>query len=150
MPSYKYIYPFNARYQDQLDIMLKQEADQKDPFAPDIIDQEILFKTNYWYVSRNRFPYEGAEQHFLVIALDEVLDFQDISKEMWQDLQDIWLKLAKEYDIKGGGLCMRFGDPARSGATLTRIHVHIIMPQENTKAKFGLGGRTTLKDNLHL
>ena len=35
--------------------------------------------------------------------------------------------------MTGGAFCMRFGDPARSGASLTRLHAHIIMPAEGEK-----------------
>ena len=52
------------RGQEQLDIMLRMEASDRDPMAPEYIEQEILFMTKYWHVSRNRFPYEGAEQQF--------------------------------------------------------------------------------------
>lgn len=150
MKKYKYIYPPNSRHQEQLDIMLRMEAEDKDPMAPEYIEQTILFMTDYWHVSENRFPYEGAERQFLIVAKGPVYEIEEISPEMWLDLQKIWQKLVKEYDIAGGGICMRFGDPAKSGASLTRLHAHIIMPEDGEKVRFPIGGRAELKEGLHL
>ncbi len=148
--QYKYIYPPNARGQEQLNIMLNMEAANKDPMAPEYIDQKILFQTKYWHVSNNRFPYEGAEQQFLVVAVGSIYKLEDISPEMWLDLQAIWQKLIHEYSLKGGALVFRFGDFDRSGASLTRVHCHIIQPQEGAKVRPAIGGRKALKEGLHL
>lgn len=153
MNKYKYIYPPNARDQEQLDIMLKMEAAGKDPMALENVDQDaqkILFQTEYWHVSENRYPRAGSKISFLVVAVGPVYEIGEISPEMWLDLQKIWQKLVKEYDIAGGGICMRFGDPAKSGASLTRLHAHIIMPEDGEKVRFPIGGRAELKEGLHL
>ncbi len=150
MSKYKYIYPPNARSQEQLDIMLRMEAENKDPMDPEYIEQEILFQTDYWYISKNRFPYDGAELQFLVVSMASAYDITEISLEAWADLQQVWERLIQEYSLDGGALCMRFGNPARSGASLTRVHCHIIQPKLGEKVRPGIGGRTTLKDNLHL
>lgn len=151
--NYKYIYPPNARDQEQLDIMLRMEAMDKDPMAEENVDQTAqptLFRTEYWYVSNNRYPRPGSELSFLIMARGPVYQVEEISPEMWLDLQQIWQRLAKEYHVTGGGICMRFGDPAKSGASLTRLHAHVIMPQDGEKVRFPIGGRRELKEGLHL
>lgn len=146
----KYIYPPNAKHQDQLDIMVEMERAGKDPLAIDVIDQEILFHTDYWHVSRNRFPYEGAESHFLIAAMQPVYDIADMTPEMWDDLRKIWLKLRDEYGAVGGAFSFRFGDPSRSGASLTRLHAHVITPAPGEKVRFSISGKTALKEGLTL
>lgn len=148
--EFKYVYLPNARKQEQLDIMVNQEINGIDPLSPDIIDQEILFKTKHWYVSRNRFPYEGVEHQFLVASLEPVYKIEDMGEEMWNELSNIWLKLTKDFNIPGGALCFRFGDPALSGASLTRLHAHLIVPRENSKTKFSIGGRRVLRKELKI
>lgn len=148
--KYKYFYPPNARTQEQLDIMVRMETEGKDSMAPENIEQEILFQTDYWHVSRNRFPYEGAEQQFLIVAVPPVYDIEKMSPEMWADLQKIWYRLMQEYNMIGGAFCMRFGDPSRSGASLTRLHAHLIMPKEGEKVRPPIGGKKELKEGLHL
>lgn len=153
MNKYKYFYPPNARNQEQLDIMLKMEAQDKDSMALENVDQEkqpCLFQTQYWYVSNNRFPYDGAEKHFLIVANLPVYRLEDVSSEMWEDLRRIWMKLISEYALTGGALCFRFGDPAKSGASLTRVHCHIIEPKDGEKVRPSIGGKKELKEGLHL
>ncbi len=149
--NYKFVYLPNARNQEQLDIMQYQELNGLDALAPDVIDQEILFRCKYWYVTKNRFPYEGAEHHFLIVADPPIYgDYSNASKEMMEELKDICQKLKDDYGLSGGALCGRFGDPARSGASLTRIHFHVIGPEKGKKVKFSIGGKSKLKEGLIL
>lgn len=148
--KFKYIYPPNAREQKQLDIMIEKEINGIDPLDPNIIEQDILFKTNCWYVSKNRFPYESVEHQFLITSLYPVYKVEDMSKEMWSELSEIWLRLKKEYNILGGAMCFRFGNPALSGASLKRLHAHLIVPRENLKAEFKIGGKKVLKKGLKI
>ena len=148
--GWKYIYPPNAREQEQLDIMISMERAGKDSMDERYIDQEILFKTEYWHVSRNRYPYEGAEQHFLIVSRPEVLDFAAVTPEMWADMQVVINKLRDEYGVTGGAFVMRFGDPALSGASLLRVHAHLIQPREGEKVRPPIGGKKTLREGLEI
>ena len=148
--KYKYIFPPNARKQEQLDIMINMEENDKDPLDPNIIEQPILFTTNNWYVTQNRFPHQGNGQQFLIVSLNPIYRIEDISIEMWNELKEIWLKLKEEYNLTGGSLCFRYGDPVLSGASLKRLHAHIITPNEEEKVKFPIGGHKTLKRELHI
>lgn len=146
--KYKYVYPPNAREQKQLDIMIEQEENGIDPFDPEVIEQDILFSTNNWYVTKNRFPYDGIEHQFLVIAYNPIYSVEEINSVMWSELNDIWKKLMVDYNLPGGALCFRFGDPSLSGASLKRLHAHFIVPKDNSKAKFTIGGKKVLKKGL--
>ena len=154
MKDYKYIYPPNAKRQEQLDIMVDLESWGLDPLDPDYIDQDILFKTDYWYVSENRFPYDEVERQFLIASLNPVYKIEDMSNEMWSDLKNIWVKLEKDYNIPGGALCFRFGDPALSNASLKRLHAHVIMPRHDDevrhKVSFSIGGHKELRKGLYI
>jgi hypothetical protein len=72
---------------------MKMEANGKDPLDPEVINQEILFKTDYWYVSKNEFPYEGIDQQFLIASLNPIYSMENMPKEMWIDLRNIWKRL---------------------------------------------------------
>ena len=148
--NYQYIYPPNARRQDQLDIMMRLEGEGKDPLDVKVIEQEVLFETESWYVSRNRFPYRGAKQHFLVVANRPAYALEEVTPEMWQDLPQVLARITRDYGLEGGGLFLRFGDPACSGASLKRLHWHVVQPQEGEKVQFGLGGKRELAEGLHL
>ena len=146
--EYKYIYPPNARHQEQLDIMMDREYRDIDPLSSDVLENEVVFTTEWWHISKNKFPYEGAEIHFLLTSLRPIYKIEDMPKEMWEDLKEVWIKLMAEYNISGGALCFRFGDCGLSGASLKRLHAHIIKPLEENKVKFPIGGHKMLKKNL--
>jgi D-beta-D-heptose 7-phosphate kinase/D-beta-D-heptose 1-phosphate adenosyltransferase len=148
--TYKFIDPKNVRFKSQLDIMLKKEADGQDPLDPEVIDQPILFETDFWYVSQNRFPYDEIEYQFLIASRYPIYKPEDMTKEMWIDLKNVWRKLVLDFNIPGGALCYRFGDTNYSGASLTRLHSHLIMPKQGYKTKFTIGGNDALKKELHL
>ncbi len=153
MDNYKYIYPPAAREQEQLDIMIKTEAAGIDPIALENIDQEkqrVLFVGDNWFVAENRYPREGSEQHLLIIANKPMYKVDDITPEAWAELLEVWKKTIAMQGLEGGGFCLRFGNPSRSGASLKRLHVNIIMPKDGEKVRFPVGGRKELKEGLHL
>lgn len=148
----QYTYPPNVREQEQLDIMLQREIDNQDPMDIDLMaeNQEIIAKKKYWYITENKFPYKGAERQFLLCSLEPIYNFDDISEEMWIELQELIKELKDEYNMDGGALCFRYGNPALSGASLKRPHAHLIKPLLNEKVKFTVGGNTEVKDNIEI
>lgn len=151
--KFKYIDPRNARSQDQLDVMLENEYAGKDPLALENVDpeQEIVMQKKYWYVTKNRYPYDDIEYQLIVFALDDIYNMDDVSPEMWAELQVIWNELRKKYNLPGGAMCFRFGDTFRSKASLKRVHCHIIVPKEKKNVKFSIGNtRYGLKDGLEV
>ncbi len=148
LPTYKYIYPPNAREQEQLDIMINMEKENKDPLDAQYINQEIIQRFNYWFITKNKFPYNGIEHQFLIVANYPIYKTEDITEPMWKELQAIWQALQSHYNLPGGALCFRFGDPSYSGASLKRLHAHVIVPKRDEKAKFTVGGRKRLKEGL--
>ncbi len=148
MNNFKYIYPPNAREQEQLDIMMNMENNDHDPLDMKYINQEILYTTNYWFITANKFPYEDVDKQILIVSKDPIYRKEDITNAMWLELKEILNQISDKYNIPGGALCYRFGDPALSGASLKRVHLHIIVPKEEKKVKFNIGGKRTLKKGL--
>ena len=146
--AYKYIYPPNSREQEQLDIMMRDEYSDKDPLDPKYIENDIAFETDFWLVSWNKFTYEGAKKQFLIVIKQPVYDLDDLAPEMWLDLQNVLAKLKKEFGVVGGAFCIRYGDPALSGASLKRLHAHAILPDDGCKVRFAIGGKKELKEHL--
>ncbi|MBI2013352.1 MAG: hypothetical protein HYS87_00765 [Candidatus Colwellbacteria bacterium] len=53
----------------------------------------------------------------------------DIQERDVLDMFGVAGALREKLNITGGGLCMRFGDPRLSGATIMHPHVHLIVPR---------------------
>lgn len=149
--KYKYIEPMCVRKSNQLEIMLEKETNGIDPLDPEYLDQPILFTTKHWYISENRFPYDEINHQFLIASRNPIYKVEDMSPEMWIELNQIWQMLNSDYEISGGALCFRFGEPVLSGASLKRLHCHLIVPKMFKKTRFPIGcnGQSKLVRKIH-
>ena len=106
-------------------------------------------RKKYWYVVKNRYPYPEVEQHIAIFANDPIYDIDEVTPKMWAELQTIWRELREQLQIPGGAFCFRWGDTLRSGASLKRVHAHVIAPTSGKKTRFSIGcSRFGIKDGL--
>lgn len=101
-----------------------------DPFSLEYMESHnknpILKKYKYWFVTESLTPYPGSIHHFVVISSTYVEFFEELHPEAVTELQLLIKEINKEYGIKGGGFWMRYGDTELTGATVMRLHAHII------------------------
>lgn len=93
----------------------------------------VLYKSKYWFVTENSWPYKGSQFHFLFIARPHIEATEDMSSLMWTDLQKLYRKLVKENSIKGATLMIRSGDTKTTGASVNHLHAHLIVGVPRTK-----------------
>ncbi len=94
--------------------------------------KEILFKTKYWIVTTNGWPYKATKKHFLVVYKPKhICHIEEMPQEAFEDKLNIIKKLTNEYKIQGGTLMMRFGTSDHTGASVEHLHFHIIQPDKN-------------------
>ena len=123
----------NARDDSQREILRKIIESGDDPFDPENLlkyhNKPILIKGKYWWATENQWPYKGSKKHFFLIYVKKYIDsIQEIPSEAFVELIQIVQRLSMEHSIIGGGLCMRFGDTKKTGATVKRLHVQLIEP----------------------
>lgn len=87
----------------------------------------LLYKSTYWLVTENSWPYEGSRFHILFIARPHIETTEDMSPAMWADLQKLYRKLVKEKKMKGATLMIRSGDTRTTGASVNHLHAHLIV-----------------------
>ncbi|MBS3902797.1 MAG: HIT domain-containing protein [Anaplasmataceae bacterium] len=108
------------------------------PFCPKHFKwhtKPILRRHKGWLITENFNPYPGAQNHLLIIGTKHQESFRDIRPADWKTISELVQWALRKFKIKGGGLVMRFGDSLYTGATVTHLHLHLIVP----KIK---GGRT--------
>jgi len=140
----------NARVEDQYRIM--EAAQQKGvcPFCPDQFSESdlrpIIKQGDYWHIRENRWPYKNTRAHFLIIHNIHVEKLSEISPEAAKELFSLTKWIEEEYEILGGGLCLRFGDISVNGGTVLHLHFHIITAEitdkedpEYQKVRFKVG-----------
>lgn len=123
--------PRNARaagYKEEIEEAIAEKAC---PLCPPMKwhPNPILHRHEGWFITANSHPYEDTTHHLLMISERHIELLEDLSS---QDLEAV-LHLAKwatrEFDIKGGGLTMRFGDTLYTGSTIKHLHAHLIVPK---------------------
>lgn len=93
----------------------------------------LLHKGKYWLVTENAWPYKGARFHFLFIARPHIEKTEDMPPAMWNELQQLYIKLAKHHQLKGATLMVRSGDTKITGASVNHLHAHLIVGSQRTK-----------------
>jgi len=121
----------NARDGEQVNELKKIEKEGFCPFCQrNYLEKEhphpIFLETKYWLATKNRWPYENARVHLLLIYKDHITSLEEMSAEAWQELHGLIVQLKKEKDIPGGAFLMRFGDSRYTGATVSHLHAQII------------------------
>jgi diadenosine tetraphosphate (Ap4A) HIT family hydrolase len=128
----------NFRLDEQRRVMENIAENQECPFCPENIDkyhkQKTLRKGAYWTVTKNQWPYKYTDIHLLAIANYHAEKLSDLKKGAFDELLEHMVWVEKEFNIITGGLCMRFGDMSKNGASVNHLHVHLIVPSVDKPA----------------
>jgi diadenosine tetraphosphate (Ap4A) HIT family hydrolase len=121
-----------ARTPEQKKLMEQIEADGVCPFCSEHFTKyhpkPILKETDYWFVTENMSPYEGASHHFLfVYKPSHVNTLSSVSPEAGQDLFTLLAWVTETYSIEGGSFFMRFGDMNWNGSSVEHLHAQLIV-----------------------
>lgn len=121
----------HARSQDQINALEKIRSNKECPFCDkDYLKKEhkkpILWEGEFWLVTENRWPYEGAKEHLLLIHKNHIAHANEISDQAWRELHQATIRIAEGRAIHGGTLIMRFGDNRYNGATVTHLHAQLV------------------------
>jgi diadenosine tetraphosphate (Ap4A) HIT family hydrolase len=95
--------------------------------------EPLLYKSKYWLVTKNSWPYAGSRFHFLFITRAHIEKTEDMPPLVWADLQKLYRKLVQEHGIKGATLMIRSGDTKNTGASVNHLHAHVIVGSPRTK-----------------
>jgi len=114
------------------------EEKGKCPFCPKNFKyhkEPILKKENNWILTKNSWPYENAEHHFIIIGEKHKEDFSELTEIDLNSVKKLANWAIKKFKIKGGALTIRFGDTDHTGATVCHLHFHLISPKINKNGK---------------
>lgn len=93
----------------------------------------ITLSTAHWIVTENQWPYENAGKQVLIIAARHVESILQLTNDEWVDWATVVTQASYLYDIDAGAVCMRFGDPQVSGASVRHLHAQLIVPSADAK-----------------
>ena len=93
----------------------------------------ILKRKGGWFITRTTQPYKNTKWHFLLIAKKHVEDIELLKENDLSEVLSLIKWAKKEFNIKGGGVTLRFGETLFTGATIFHLHFHFIAPLLNKK-----------------
>lgn len=120
----------NARSNHQIRNMHALAAAGKCLFCPDgltFAKQQPVFKTKFWYVKPNDYPYDGAQVHIMTVPHRHVLSPTELTTEEIVELYHVVIpRIQTEHNMPGCSGFFRFGDTKFTGATIHHFHMHFV------------------------
>jgi len=91
---------------------------------------QVLVENDSWraWSVPLKFRKKHLKAHFVLATKRHVLHYSELSREEWMDQFDVLQELHKQFDISGGGLVTRFGDPALNACSVQHLHTNIVIP----------------------
>lgn len=127
------VVPGNARTPEQYQKMVETAARGECVLC--VGEHNIIREGKYWRFKETDPPYKHHMHHFLIMTREHITDINMLTPEMSQELFEIIQWAIKEYNLPGGGIVMRFGDPDYNAGTVRHLHVHIQVPDLTGLAK---------------
>ena len=136
----------HARTDDQLELMKKIKADGVCPFCWENFEKyhskPILKKGNWWLITENAFPYSGTDVHLLLVYRYHITTISKITPQASTELFMFLSWAEKNFNIKGGGFFIRFGETKRTGSSVEHLHAQLV---QGNSQKSGLANPIKVK-----
>lgn len=120
----------NARNDEMVKVLEQIVTEGIDPFSLDHMGKHhkkpILKIGKHWFVTENQWMYPNSKHQFVFVTIKYAESFTDLDPEVFVELLSLATEFCEEYSIKGGALCMRFGDTSLTGATVKHLHAQLI------------------------
>jgi diadenosine tetraphosphate (Ap4A) HIT family hydrolase len=93
---------------------------------------KIYFETEHWIVMENavapRSDKTGQEHQFVIPSRRHVFSANELTPAEWADLSSVVGTIDKRFEVKGGVLVIRSGDPSRNARSMPHLHVNYHVP----------------------
>jgi diadenosine tetraphosphate (Ap4A) HIT family hydrolase len=89
-------------------------------------DAPVIRKGEFWAITANDHPYNGARHHYLAIFKDHINSLAYLCPAACHELFLFFHELALAKDMRGSSILMRSGEMLYTGATVHHLHAHII------------------------
>lgn len=127
----------HVREKAQREQMEKMEADGVCLFCREHIEtyhrEPIEEEGDFWLLTKNDFPYEGTEIHYLIVYKPHIQHLAEVEPAAWNEFGELIRTLHKRLPLPGGALFMRFGDTDYNGSSISHLHAHIMVGAPHTE-----------------
>ncbi len=144
-----------ARHEDQRAVMEHIRQQGICPFCPENrVPGEVLEplrRGKYWIFVPNRWPYEFASLHAMLIIERHIRFFDELEPEEVAELTELLGWARRTYDLTAYSLGVRCGAPHLTGGTVDHLHIHLIVASLETnkpgyeRVRFPMGPKSAPK-----
>ncbi|MGC2374649.1 MAG: HIT domain-containing protein [Solirubrobacteraceae bacterium] len=92
----------------------------------------------HWYVTKNRYPYEGTATHYLIVARRHVTSFDELPDEAGAELWSIKRMLKAQLEPAALATVERSGNMLYNGGSVAHLHIHLaaLEPSPSATVRF--------------
>src|SRR3989344_7433249 len=83
-------------------------------------------------------PHDHTRHHLLIVPFNHVITPDDFTDEQWLEFLHFFRWALAEYDIKGGGLGLRWGNPAFNAGSMEHFHWNLQEPDGTGRVQITL------------
>jgi diadenosine tetraphosphate (Ap4A) HIT family hydrolase len=99
-------------------------------FCPEYVAEHqpepIEHTGRHWYVTRNRYPYEGTAAHYLIVSRLHVVSFDELPDEAGAELWSIRRALKAQLEPAALATVERSGNMLYNGGSVAHLHIHLV------------------------
>lgn len=121
----------NHRTAEQLEQMRRLDAAGVCLFCPQGLrehaGQALLWESEHWVVTPNKYPYRSTSLHLLLIPHQHVGDLIDLDPAAQADFWSVLAQIRSRWDLSYYGLGVRNGDCRFTGGTIEHVHAHVLV-----------------------
>jgi diadenosine tetraphosphate (Ap4A) HIT family hydrolase len=81
----------------------------------------------FWYITRNSYPYEGTVAHYLIVPREHVSSFDALPDAAGSELWSFQRLLKARHAPLATATVMRSGDMRYNGGSVAHLHVHFVV-----------------------
>lgn len=137
-----------ARSHEQRRYMEELEAAGICIFCPEHFEryhrEPVEHSGEHWYVTRNDYPYPGAEAHYLIVPHLHVASFHELPDQAGAELWAIKRRLKEQLDPLAVATVERSGDMRLNGGSVAHLHTHFValdgVPEETVRFRVSARG----------
>jgi diadenosine tetraphosphate (Ap4A) HIT family hydrolase len=130
------LYDISAgRTAHQIQYMEQLEADGICIFCPEHVEshhrEPIEHAGEYWYVTKNDYPYAGTAAHYLIVPHRHITSFDELPDEAGAELWAIKRMLKAQLAPLATATVERSGNMRLNGGSVAHLHAHFVaLPAE--------------------
>lgn len=84
----------------------------------------------FWYITKNSYPYAGTVAHYLIVPLAHVTAFDELPDAAGAELWSLQRMLKDRFTPRATATVMRSGDMRYNGGSVAHLHVHFVVLDE--------------------